>query len=35
MLFSLLGRGQDGKMGKYTLAYTIDALEYLLVSTTI
>jgi site-specific recombinase XerD len=33
MLFSPLGRGQDGKMGKYSLEYTIEALERLLAST--
>jgi site-specific recombinase XerD len=34
MMFSPLGKGQAEKGGKYTLAYTIEALEYLLASTT-
>jgi hypothetical protein len=28
-----LGRGQDGKMGKYSLEYTIEALDRLVAST--
>jgi hypothetical protein len=34
MMFSTLGKGQEEKGGKYTLAYTIEALERLLVSST-